>query len=176
MLFRSVPTVNDGSVTVGTILGIDGAPEIVPQSRIVCIDGRPVEGDTPVWDLTTVWPGGFIESAQVRRTQAEPGRATFWVRTDVPLVAGEAVSTLASAVGLLDIANGMTTRVSPLDVAFPNLDTTVHFFAEPRGDWVGFDTTVSFGGAGIGLTHSVIHDVDGPVGVVTQILTIRPKR
>jgi len=136
----------------------------------------PGPDDTPVWDPTTVWPGGFIESAQVRRTQAEPGRAAFWVRTDVPLVAGETVSTLASAVGLLDIANGMTTRVSPLDVAFPNLDTTVHFFTEPRGDWVGFDTSVSFGSAGIGLTHSVIHDIDGPVGVVAQILTIRPKR
>ena len=44
------------------------------------------------------------------------------------------------------------------------------------GDWVGFDTSVSFGSAGIGLTHSVIHDIDGPVGVVAQILTIRPKR
>ncbi len=139
-------------------------------------DRIPGPDDTPVWDPTTVWPGGFIESAQVRRTQAEPGRAAFWVRTDVPLVAGETVSTLASAVGLLDIANGMTTRVSPLDVAFPNLDTTVHFFTEPRGDWVGFDTSVSFGSAGIGLTHSVIHDIDGPVGVVAQILTIRPKR
>src|SRR5689334_14350479 len=38
----------------------------------------------PPWDPTTVWPGGFIASADVRREQLEPGRAAFWVRTPLP--------------------------------------------------------------------------------------------
>src|SRR3546814_5790853 len=38
------------------------------------------------WDPTTVWPGGFIESAQVRRSPTAPGRAQFWVRTAMPLL------------------------------------------------------------------------------------------
>jgi hypothetical protein len=33
------------------------------------------------WDPTSVWPGGFIASAEVRRRQVEPGRAAYWVRT-----------------------------------------------------------------------------------------------
>lgn len=129
----------------------------------------------PPWDPTTVWAGGFIASAQVRRRETEPGRAAYWVRTDVPLLAGEDVSPLARAAGLLDIANGMTVRASPDDVLFPNVDLTAHLFAEPRGEWLGLDTTVSFGAHGLGLTSSVVHDEHGPVGTSSQVLTVRPR-
>lgn len=132
--------------------------------------------DVPVWDPSTVWPGGFISTVEVRRDQEEPGRARFWVRTRTPLLDSEPVSHLARTAGLLDIANGMTVRVAPSEVAFPNLDLTAHFFEEPRGEWVGFDTSVSFGADGLGLTSSTIHDEDGPVGTVAQILTVRPSQ
>jgi Acyl-CoA thioesterase C-terminal domain/Acyl-CoA thioesterase N-terminal domain len=130
--------------------------------------------DMPLWNPSTVWPGGFIASVEVRRVQLEPGRASFWVRTPVPLIRDEPVSRLAIAAGLFDIANGMTVRVSPKAVAFPNLDLTAHLFAQPRGTWIGFDTTVCFGPAGIGLTSSILHDTSGPIGTMSQILTIRP--
>lgn len=132
-------------------------------------------GDMPAWDPTSLWPGGFIASAEVRRAQVEPGRASYWVRTPLPLIQDEKVSRLASAAGLFDIANGMTVRADPRDVAFPNVDLTAHLFAEPRGDWIGFDTTVSFGPEGLGLTSSVVHDEHGPIGTVSQILTVRPR-
>lgn len=131
--------------------------------------------DMPAWDPSTVWPGGFIASVEVRRAQLEPGRASFWVRTPLPLIQDEEVSQVASAAGLLDIANGMTARVNPKDVVFPNVDLTAHFFAQPRGDWIGFDTTVSFGPAGVGLTSSVIHDRHGPIGTMSQMLTVRSR-
>lgn len=130
--------------------------------------------DTEPWDPTTVWPGGFIESVEVRRNQIRPGRGSFWVRTPVPLVADEKVSGLAYAAGLFDIANGMTVLAEPTEVAFPNLDLTVHLFEEPGSDWVGFDTSVSFGPNGVGLTHTVLHDLAGPIGTMSQILTVRP--
>jgi acyl-CoA thioesterase len=132
--------------------------------------------DLPPWDPTTVWPGGFIASAEVRRDQDEPGRARFWVRTATALVDGEPVSDLARCAGLLDIANGMTVRAAPEQVAFPNVDLTAHFFEEPRGDWIGFDTSVSFGATGLGLTSSILHDQHGPVGTVAQTLTVRTER
>lgn len=128
----------------------------------------------PPHDPTAIWPGGFVASAQVRRAQQEPGRAVIWVRTDVPLVDGEEVSDLARLTGLLDISNGMTVRVPPADVAFPNVDLTAHLFRRPRGEWLGLDTTVSFGPSGLGLTSSVLHDVDGPFGTSAQVLTVRP--
>jgi len=133
----------------------------------------PPPDDLPRWDATAVWPGGFIASAEVRRAQDQPGRARFWARTATPLL-DEPVSDLARFVGLLDIANGMTVRVAPDEVLFPNVDLTAHLFREPRGAWVGFDTSVSFGGTGLGLTSSVVHDLDGPVGTLAQSLTVRP--
>lgn len=135
----------------------------------------PSPQDTPAWDPTTVWPGGFIRTAHLRRAQAAPGRAHFWVRTDEPLVADEPVSPTAAAIGVLDIANGMTVREDPTEVAFPNLDLTAHLVRAPRPGWVGFDTTVTFGDSGIGLTSTVLHDEDGPIGSLNQILTVRPK-
>jgi hypothetical protein len=135
----------------------------------------PGPDDTRPWDPTTTWPGGFIATVDVRRRLIRPGRASFWVRTDVPLVADEEVSSLGRAAGLLDIANGMAVRVAPEDVLFPNLDLTAHLFAEPEGDWLGFDTSVSFGANGVGLTASVIHDERGPIGTSAQSLTVRPR-
>jgi Thioesterase-like superfamily len=134
----------------------------------------PAPDATPPWDPSSVWQGGFIKAAQVRRAQTEPGRASFWVRTDEPLVADEPVSPTASAAGLFDIANGMTVRADPREVAFPNVDLTAHLFRPPCDGWLGFDTTVAFGPTGLGLTSSVLHDADGPFGTLAQMLTVRP--
>jgi len=138
-------------------------------------DDIPGPDATAPWDATSVWPGGFIESVEVRRHQRRPGRASFWVRTGVPLVADERVSPLSRTAGLLDIANGMTVRAQPSEVLFPNIDLTAHFFEQPQGEWVGFDTRVSFGAGGLGLTASVVHDERGPVGSSAQSLTVRPR-
>ena len=135
----------------------------------------PGPDEMEAWDPTTVWPGGFIDSVALRRRQERPGRGAYWVCTDVPLV-DEPASPTARAAGLLDIANGMTVRSDPGDVAFPNLDLTAHLFRAPAGPWLGFDTTVSFGAGGLGLTSTVLHDASGPLGTVAQTLTVRPRR
>lgn len=126
------------------------------------------------WDPAEVWPGGFIASTEVRRRLVEPGRGQFWVRPVVPLVEDEEVSGLARLAGMLDISNGMVVREDPRKVAFPNLDLTAHLFRQPEGEWLGFDTTVSFGSGGLGLTSSLLHDASGPVGTSAQGLTVRP--
>ncbi len=136
----------------------------------------PIAGpdEVPAWNMSALWRGGFIASAEVRRVETGPGRATAWVRTGVGLVAGETASPGAATIGLLDIANGLAVRADPTQVMFPNIDLTAHLYAEPRGGWVGFDTSVSFGPDGLGLTHSIIHDETGPIGTTAQMLTVRP--
>ncbi len=126
------------------------------------------------WKPSTIWPGGFIESVEIRRNLQQPGRAAYWARTDQRLLDDEPVGGLARAASLFDIANGMAVRADPKEVAFPNLDLTVHLFGMPRGEWLGFDTSVSFGGNGLGLTSSIIHDESGPIGTIGQALTVRP--
>lgn len=128
----------------------------------------------PAYDPRSDWPGGFIASLEGRRGSYEPGRAQAWLRTEHPLVENEDVSDFSAYCALLDTANGVAVRARPTEVAFPNLDLTASFFRRPQAGWIGYDTTVSYGATGHGLTESVIHDEHGPVGLVTQSLTVRP--
>lgn len=145
----------------------------------------PIDGpdDLEPWDMSSLWPGGFIASVDVRRRDLGPGRSTCWVRTPHALVDDEQVSPLAATAGLLDIANGIAVRLDPTVVQFPNVDLTAHLLRPPAltpaaggepGGWLGFDTTVSVGPGGLGVTSTVLHDVEGPLGTIAQSLTVRP--
>ncbi|MEU1513620.1 thioesterase family protein [Streptomyces sp. NPDC005811] len=127
------------------------------------------------WPMSEVWPGGYIASLDVRpAAPPRPGRTTAWISTPLALVAGAAVGPLASYLALVDTANGIAVRQPPTAWMFPNVDLTVHLHRQPRGRWTGLDTTVAFGPTGQGLTSTVLHDIDGPVGSAQQILTVRP--
>ncbi|MEL4505516.1 thioesterase family protein [Luteococcus sp. H138] len=141
-------------------------------SNLTAIPGA---DDLPAWEIADRWPGGFIDSLEARHRQIEPGHAITWIRTDAQLVAGEPVSPTAELFALIDVANGLAPRVSPDEAIFPNVDLTAHLFREHHGEWTGFDTTVHFGPAGVGLTHTVLHDDRGPFGTVAQSLTVRPR-
>lgn len=127
------------------------------------------------FDISGVWGGGFIASVEARRTLHGAGRAQVWARSDTRLAAGEEQSDLASFAGMFDLANGIAVRADPEKVIYPNIDLTAHLFRQPEGEWVGYDTRVSFGGEGVGLTETVLHDMHGPVGTSSQILTVRPR-
>jgi hypothetical protein len=138
------------------------------------IDDMPGPDELPPWDMTSVWPGDYIGSLEVRRLpDAEPGRAIAWVRTPIDLLAGEAVSPLAKWIALVDTANGISVRSSPQQWQFPNVDLTIHLHREPRDPWVGFDSRVTFGASGLGVTSTVLYDIHGPVGHAEQMLTVR---
>lgn len=139
------------------------------------LPSMPAPLEMPEWSPASQWAGPFVASATVRRRLWSPGRGQVWVRTAHPLVADEVVAPVSRFAGLLDISNGMAVRADPSEVAFPNLDLTAHLFREPAGDWLGFDTTVTFGPGGVGLTSSVLHDEQGPFGTSQQILTVRPR-
>ena len=135
----------------------------------------PARDGMPKWDAPD-WPGAFVRTPDIRRVEDFPGRAHAWVRPLLPLIEGEQVGPTARMLGYVDLANGLTPRVVPGDAAFPNLDLSAHLLREPVGDWIGFDTTMSIGPAGLGITHTVLHDEEGPVGTSVQELTIRPLR
>lgn len=127
------------------------------------------------WSGTSVWQGGYISAVAVHPLPGRrPGRTRAWLRTEIGLVAGEPASDLARYVALVDTANGIAVRMPPGEWMFPNVDLSIHLYRQPRGTWVGLDTTVVFGNTGVGLTTSTLHDLDGPVGRAEQILTVRP--
>lgn len=126
--------------------------------------------------FTTDWPGAAVQSIEAVSDEAHPGRAHLWARPKVALLDGEQVSPTARATGMFDFANGLTPRAKPGEVLFPNLDLTAHYLRAPEGDWLGYDTRVSYSAGGTGITHTVFHDERGPFAVSTQGLTVRQMR
>lgn len=126
--------------------------------------------------MSDLWPGRYVASVEAwSHPDDRPGRGRAWLRTPIDLVAGEQPPDPSRWVALVDSANGLAVRVPPRELAFPNVDLTVHLHRQPSGSWIGFDTRVSFGPRGQGLTSSVLHDEHGPVGTAAQVLTLRPR-
>lgn len=146
-------------------------------SEVTAIEDAPLP-PPPAWETSErmhkTWPGGYIASLDLWADPASrPGSARVWLRSDHDLVDGEDSSDLARFVGLVDTANGIATRQPPGTWMYPNTDLGIHLYRSPRGRWIGMDTTVTWGAEGVGLTSTVLHDEDGPVGRAEQILTIR---
>ena len=60
-------------------------------------------------------------------------------------------------------------------VSFINADLTVSLHRLPAGEWVGLDAVTALEPHGIGLTRTLLHDVEGPVGEGLQgLVTSRP--
>lgn len=149
------------------------ATDTTPVQGIEWAQLPPPEAMRPL-ALSSVWGGGFVASLEARRDgNARPGRGLGWMRTPHPLVAGEVDPPVAGFLKVVDTANGLVVREQPGRVFFANVDLTVHFFRQPEAGWVGFDTRVSFGPAGLGETQSVLSDIRGPVGTAAQSLTVR---
>ena len=122
------------------------------------------------------WEGRFLRTLEYRTLPGwRPGRGRVWLRTDTTLVAGEPTSDLARMMGMTDVANGLAPRVAPGGVwSYPNVDLQLHLHRAPAGEWLGVDVRQQYGTDGIGLTSSVLHDLDGPFGRAEQILLVRP--
>jgi hypothetical protein len=128
-------------------------------------------------DLSATWPGAYIESIDARAVLGPtPGHTIAWLTTPLEIVAGEPVSDLARFLLLVDTCNGIAVRESPDAWQFPNLDLTIHLFRQPSGRWIGFDTQVTFGSTGHGLTASHLFDEQGHVGQAALSLLVRPRR
>lgn len=127
------------------------------------------------WNMGEVWPGAFVRSIDVQRSEERPGKVSAWIMPHLPLLDDEEVSATARALGLIDLANGLTQLVPVGSAFYPNVELTAHLFRVPDAGWIGLDTTVTFGAAGTGLTHSILNDAAGPFGVSMQGLTVRAR-
>ena len=149
-------------------LGEPRAPEPPPRHPDEC----PAVG-LPYWsgDVEVAYHA-CLEWRLASGTVAEPGPACVWTRMTMPLVAGEEPSPLERVLVMGDAASGVSWDLDWGRYAFPNVDFSVHLERPPRGEWFAMDAVTRIGPSGAGLTTSVLHDLDGRIGITTQTLVV----
>ena len=82
---------------------------------------------------------------------------------------------MARAAAVADFGNGVSATL-PFDrFLFINADLVLHLQREPRGEWVGLDARTIMHPGGSGLSESVMHDEQGPIGRAFQTLVVAPR-
>jgi hypothetical protein len=104
------------------------------------------------------------------------GDAALWIRTRMPLVAGETPSPVQRVMIAADSGNGIAVVVDPKQWTFVNADVAVALHRPAAGEWVGVDARTVVQPSGIGMTTSRLLDERGVIGVVTQSLVIDARR
>jgi hypothetical protein len=109
--------------------------------------------------------GGFLE----------PGPAMVWMRSRVPLVAGEDTSPLGRVLIAADAGNGVSAALDWRRYLFINTDLSVHLKRLPEGEWVGLDAVTYPEPHGIGLADTALWDERGRLGRAAQTLVVRSR-
>ena len=145
---------------------LPAGPDDLPQ-----IDGFPADGDEAVpWGRV-----GFIGTTVIARQPGRYGRTpAVWIRPAIPLIEGEQMSPIESVFTVLDVANGVGTRLDPTQWSWMNMDTTVHLVGRPTSPWLGIDADLAIGSDGYGATFADLYDVTGFLGRSAQTDMIAP--
>jgi hypothetical protein len=135
----------------------------------------PDEAEPFVFALDPVARPSFAASAMEMRFLDDPSALAptrVWMRLRHPLLPGQEPSPLARLAATADFGNGVNAVLPFDDYLFINADLHVHLHREPRGEWIGLDSRTLLHAGGAGLSDSVLHDLDGPVGRGFQSLVV----
>jgi Acyl-CoA thioesterase C-terminal domain/Acyl-CoA thioesterase N-terminal domain len=106
--------------------------------------------------------GGFLE----------PGPATVWMRTRVPIVEGEEPTPLQRVLVAADSGNGVSAALDWRDHLFINCDLTVHLARHPADEWVCLDAVTQPEPDGVGIADTALYDTRGKIGRAVQSLLV----
>ncbi|KJR06694.1 thioesterase family protein [Gordonia sp. PS3] len=139
---------------------LPASPDELPQTV-----GFPTQDtDAVAWGKV-----GFIGTTVTARQPGRNGKTpAIWIRPAIPLVAGEEMSHLESVFTVLDVANGVGTRLDPTQWSWMNMDTTVHLITQPTSPWLGVDSDLAVGARGYGASFADLYDVSGFLGRSAQ--------
>jgi hypothetical protein len=137
----------------------------------------PEAGEPHLFPVVTQEVAGYALAVEVShvRNASQQGGVAAWIRTRVPLVAGEEPSPLQRVMIAADSGNGIAIPADPRRFTFVNADLTVALHRPLEGDWVCLDAATARGPLGIGLTHTRLWDRRGFIGIAFQTLVIEPR-
>ncbi|ADU00065.1 thioesterase family protein [Mycolicibacterium gilvum] len=128
-------------------------------------------------DMKKDWDRNYVHSLDWRWLTAPmaDGPGESWIRPEVDLVGGEAMTPLQRLFAVADDANGIGTRLDIRRWTFLNTDLAVHIHRLPAGEWIGIRAETSYGPDGIGTTIGTLFDQTGAVGAIQQSVLVRPR-
>jgi hypothetical protein len=124
------------------------------------------------------WIDGYLSAVEWRFAAGRfdvPGPATVWSRLRHPLVPDEEPSPLQRVLAVADSGNGLSSELDLTAWHFINPELTVHLHREAAGEWVCVEAQTAISTGGAGLATTVLHDLDGPLGVGAQALLVAPR-
>lgn len=118
----------------------------------------------------------FADFTEIRFPPGEdsrPGPTTLWMRTP-RIVQGEDPSPIQALCPLADCGNAISRNAELSEMGFMNTDLTLQVHRAPEGRWFASQSVSYWEPTGIGMSHSVLFDRKGPVGVALQTLVLHP--
>jgi len=122
-------------------------------------------------------PVGYQTAVETRIARGTWGKGPVaaWMRSRVPLVAGEPLSPLQRLLILTDTASGLAVMIDYTRYTFVNADLTVAVHRPPEGDWICLDAETVAEAHGVGLTRARLWDTRGALGVSLQCCLVAPR-
>jgi hypothetical protein len=121
------------------------------------------------------WDRNYVHSLDwlwlTERLTKGPGES--WIKPEVDLVNGEAMTPLERLFAVADCANGIGSKLDITKWTFLNTDLAVHVFRIPEGEWIGIRADTSYGPDGIGTTVGTLFDEQGAIGAIQQSVLVR---
>lgn len=117
-----------------------------------------------------------VEYRFVHGAFLDAGPAQVWMRSLVPLVAGEELSPLQRVLVVADSGNGVSATLDWRRFIFINVDLTVHLHRLPAGEWVRLDAVTRPEPDGVGLADTALADERGLLGRAAQTLLVAARR
>jgi hypothetical protein len=164
-----------GRVVAAKVLLLQG--EHVPTVPLPVRDpvaASPDELSSMVWADYSGAAGTLFHRDAIEHRIAEggygtPGPATAWLRMRGTVVAGQPPSGLEQLMAVADFGSALSQSLAPgSGVGLINVDVNVSLFRAPVGPWFCLQAAGDVSDHGIGLAVTRLHDVTGPLGVVTQ--------
>jgi hypothetical protein len=126
-------------------------------------------------DMKKDWDRNYVHSLDWRwlTRPMNDGVGESWIKPDVDLVKGEAMTPLERLFSVADCANGIGAKLDIRRWTFLNTDLVVHIHRVPDGEWTGIRAETSYGPDGIATTIGTLFDGTGAVGGIQQSVLVR---
>jgi acyl-CoA thioesterase len=94
----------------------------------------------------------------------------YWFRSIRPVTSP--LTPMAQVLGPADWTHGL--RRPQADVAFPNVDLSVHLTRLPEGEWIGVRPETRWSRSGVGRGQGLVLDAQGEIGAVSMSVLLIP--